>query len=394
MLSEVFDVAWLLLLLPVAVISGWIAARQDQRSKKRKGTGEIPSDYFKGLNLLLNEQPDKAIEVFIKVLEVDTETVETHLMLGNLFRRRGEIERATRIHQNLIARPKLDHHQRSQALFELAQDYLKAGLLDRAENLLLEYAEIEKDPEPALRQLLYVYQQEKEWDQAIATAKRFARASGESADEMIAHFLCEQAEDEIGRNNPEQAKALLKKALSKDPDSVRANILRGQIARDAGDCKKAIRYWKKIENQDRRYLPEVLGQLSECFKETGNQDGWLQLLNKALEKDRAIPVMLKLAEEIEASEGSSAAREFVIEELRQQPSMRGLSRMIHLSAVQADGQSKSDLETLEAIIERVLKSRKNYLCEHCGFRGNAMHWQCPGCKRWNTVKPVWDDSDE
>jgi len=390
----VFDVAWLLLLLPVAVISGWIAARQDQRSKKRKGTGEIPSDYFKGLNLLLNEQPDKAIEVFIKVLEVDTETVETHLMLGNLFRRRGEIERATRIHQNLIARPKLDHHQRSQALFELAQDYLKAGLLDRAENLLLEYAEIEKDPEPALRQLLYVYQQEKEWDQAIATAKRFARASGESADEMIAHFLCEQAEDEIGRNNPEQAKALLKKALSKDPDSVRANILRGQIARDAGDCKKAIRYWKKIENQDRRYLPEVLGQLSECFKETGNQDGWLQLLNEALEKDRAIPVMLKLAEEIEASKGSSAAREFVIEELRQQPSMRGLSRMIHLSAVQADGQSKSDLETLEAIIERVLKSRKNYLCEHCGFRGNAMHWQCPGCKRWNTVKPVWDDSDE
>ncbi len=388
------DVTWLLLLLPLAVISGWIAAHQDQRSKNRKGTGEIPSDYFKGLNLLLNEQPDKAIEVFIKVLEVDTETVETHLMLGNLFRRRGEIERATRIHQNLIARPKLDRLQRSQALFELAQDYLKAGLLDRAEDLLLEYAEIEKDPEAALRQLLYVYQQEKEWDQAIATAKRFARASGESADEMIAHFLCEEAEDEIDRNNPDQAKILLKKALSNDPDSVRANILRGQIARNAGDCKKAIRYWKKIESQDRRYLPEVLGQLSECYKETGNQDGWLQLLNEALEKDRAIPVMLKLAEEIEANEGSSAAREFVIEELRLQPSMHGLSRMIHLSAVQADGQSKSDLETLEAIIERVLKSRKNYLCEHCGFRGTAMHWQCPGCKRWNTIKPVWDDSDE
>jgi len=390
----VFDVAWLLLLLPLAVVSGWIAAQQDQRLKQRKGAGEIPSDYFKGLNLLLNEQPDKAIEVFIKVLEVDTETVETHLMLGNLFRRRGEIERATRIHQNLIARPKLDRHQRSQALFELAQDYLKAGLLDRAEDLLLEYAEIEKDPEPALRQLLYVYQQEKEWDQAIVTAKRFARASGESVDEMIAHFFCEEAEDEIDKNNADQAKALLKKALSKDPDSVRANILRGQIARNEGDCKKAIRYWKKIESQDRRYLPEVLGQLSECFKETGNQDGWLQLLNEALEKDRAIPVMLKLAEEIEASEGSSAAREFVIEELRQQPSMHGLSRMIHLSAAQADGQSKSDLETLEAIIERVLKSRKNYLCEHCGFRGTAMHWQCPGCKRWNTIKPVWDDSDE
>ncbi|MCK5360007.1 MAG: lipopolysaccharide assembly protein LapB, partial [Gammaproteobacteria bacterium] len=163
------DPVWLLLLLPLAAISGWIASRQDERIRSRKCGADIPSDYFKGLNLLLNEQPDKAIEVFIKVLEVDSETVETHLMLGNLFRRRGEIERATRIHQNLIARPKLDRYQCSQALFELAQDYLKAGLLDRAENLLLEYAEVEKDPEPALRQLLYVYQQEKEWDQAIAT---------------------------------------------------------------------------------------------------------------------------------------------------------------------------------------------------------------------------------
>lgn len=389
-----FDASWLLLLLPLAAISGWIAARQDQRLKKRKGAGEIPSDYFKGLNLLLNEQPDKAIEVFIKVLEVDTETVETHLMLGNLFRRRGEIERATRIHQNLIARPKLERHQRSQALFELAQDYLKAGLLDRAENLLLEYAEVEKDSEPALRQLLYVYQQEKEWDQAIATAKRCARASGESVDEMIAHFLCEKAEDEIASNNPNQAKALLKKALEKDPDSVRANILRGNIARDEGDCKKAIRYWKEIEGQDRRYLPEVLGQLSECYKETGNQNGWLALLNEVLQKDRAIPVMLKLAEEIESTKGPASAREFVIEELRRQPSMHGLSRMIHLSAVEANGQAKSDLETLQAIIERVLRSRKNYLCEHCGFRGAAMHWQCPGCKRWNTVKPVWNDGDE
>ena len=388
------DPIWLLLLLPLAAISGWFAARQDLRVKSQKCGTDIPSDYFKGLNLLLNEQPDKAIEVFIKVLEVDTETVETHLMLGNLFRRRGEIERATRIHQNLIARPKLDRYQRSQALFELAQDYLKAGLLDRAENLLLEYAEVERDPEPALRQLLYVYQQEKEWDQAIATAKRLARASGEDTDQMIAHFLCEQSEEEIGKGNFEQASALLNKALSKDPSSVRSNILLGQIARDAGDCDKAIGYWKKIESQDRRYIPEVLDQLAECYKETDNQAGWLELLNDALKQDRAIPIMLKLAEEIESQQGTAAAREFVIEELRQQPSLHGLSRMIHLSAIQASGQSKSDLETLQAMMERVLISRTTYLCEHCGFRGTAMHWQGPGCKHWNTVKPVWEGSEE
>jgi lipopolysaccharide biosynthesis regulator YciM len=390
----VIDSIWLLLLLPLAAISGWVASRQDQRIRSGKCGADIPSDYFKGLNLLLNEQPDKAIEVFIKVLEVDSETVETHLMLGNLFRRRGEIERATRIHQNLIARPKLDRYQRSQALFELAQDYLKAGLLDRAENLLLEYAEVEKDPEPALRQLLYVYQQEKEWDQAIATAKRLSKASGETADEMIAHFLCEEAEEKVTNGNPDEALSLLKNALTKDPSSVRANILRGHIAHDAGDCRKAIGYWKKIEAQDRRYLPEVLDSMSTCFKETNNQAGWLKLLNKALEEDHAIPVMLKLAEEIESQQGTPAAREFVIEELRQQPSLHGLSRMIHLSAMQSTGQAKSDMETLQAMIERVLASRKNYLCAHCGFRGTAMHWQCPGCKRWNTVTPVWEGGDE
>jgi lipopolysaccharide biosynthesis regulator YciM len=389
----VLDSAWLLLLLPLAAISGWFAANNSQRARSGRG-GEIPSDYFKGLNLLLNEQPDKAIEVFIKVLEVDSETVETHLMLGNLFRRRGEIERATRIHQNLIARPKLDRNQRSQALFELAQDYLKAGLLDRAENLLLEYAEIEKDPEPALRKLLYVYQQEKEWDQAIATARRLSSASGETVDEMIAHFLCEQAEEAIASGDHESAMSLLKKSLSTDSRSVRANILRGNIMRETGNCKQAIIYWKKIEVQDQRYLPEVLDRLAECFKETGNRDGWMELLHDALEEDQAIPVMLKLAEEIELEQGTETAREFIVEQLRHQPSLHGLSRLIHLSARQATGQSRTDLETLQAMIERVLKSRKAYLCEHCGFRGTVMHWQCPGCKRWNTVKPVWDDVEE
>jgi lipopolysaccharide biosynthesis regulator YciM len=390
----VLDTSWLLLLLPLAALSGWLAAHGKKRSASGGRGREIPSDYFKGMNLLLNEQPDKAIEVFIKVLEVDTETVETHLMLGNLFRRRGEIERATRIHQNLIARPKLDRNQRSQALYELAQDYLKAGLLDRAENLLLEYAEIEKDPEPALRNLLYVYQQEKEWDQAIATAKRLAGASGESVDEMIAHFMCEQAEEEINNGHADSARELLKKSLATDPGSVRSNILLGNILRDAGDCKKAIAYWKKIEFQDRRYIPEVLDRLASCFRDIGNHEGWIKFLQDALADENTIPVMLKLAEEIETDQGTEAAREFIVEQLRNKPSLHGLSRLIHLSAMQAGGQSRKDLETLHAMIERVLNSRKAYLCEHCGFRGSAMHWQCPGCKRWNTVKPVWGDAED
>ena len=182
---NVYNLLWLL--LPLAAASGWLGARIEQKRRARRNAFDLPSAYFKGLNFLLNEQPDKAIEVFTQVLEVNSETVETHLALGNLFRRRGEVERAIRIHQNLIARPTLDREQRSHALLELGQDYLKAGLFDRAENLFLELAEIRLHSEQALRLLLRIYQQEKEWGKAISSARKLARLSGENMNSVIAH---------------------------------------------------------------------------------------------------------------------------------------------------------------------------------------------------------------
>jgi lipopolysaccharide biosynthesis regulator YciM len=390
----VLDPVWLLLLLPLAAASGWLAARADQRKRAVRQAGDIPSAYFKGLNFLLNEQPDKAIEVFIKVLEVDTETVETHLMLGSLFRRRGEIERATRIHQNLIARPNLDREQRSQALYELAQDYLKAGLLDRAENLLLEYAEVEHASEPALRQLLYIYQQEKEWEQAITTARRLVRVTGEPADEMIAHFYCEQAEDAIAKGENKQAETLLKQALAIDSGSVRANILRGDLLQKRDNCKAAIDFWLRTAQQDRDYFPEVLERLSRCYSALDDADGWEQMVRRSLAERPSIPLMIKLTEIIETRHGSDAARQFITEQLREHPSLHGLVYLLRLSAEQASGQAQQDLQTLQSMIEGVISSRKSHVCQNCGFRGKALHWQCPGCKRWNTIKPVLDASHE
>jgi lipopolysaccharide biosynthesis regulator YciM len=202
------DLLWLL--LPLAAASGWLAARFEQKRHARQSF-DLPSAYFKGLNFLLNEQPDKAIEVFMRVLEVNSDTVETHLALGNLFRRRGEVERAIRIHQNLIARPTLDKEQRSHALLELGQDYLKAGLFDRAENLFLELAEIRAHSEQALKLLLHIYQQEKEWEKAISITRKLARVSGKNLDEMIAHFYCELADHDYARKNYSAAREHLKR---------------------------------------------------------------------------------------------------------------------------------------------------------------------------------------
>jgi lipopolysaccharide biosynthesis regulator YciM len=387
----VLDPIWLLLLLPLAAVSGWIAGRRDRAGGSGQSTGDIPSDYFKGMNFLINEQPDKAIDVFIKVLEVDTETVETHLMLGNLFRRRGEVERATRVHQNLIARPNLDRDQRSNALYELAQDYLKAGLLDRAENLLLEYAEVERKSEPALRHLLYIYQQEKEWDQAIETARRLARVSGTSTDEMIAHFYCEKADESIKQGEPVNAENLLKQAQAADKGSVRATIMQGDIARQGGDCQKALKLWLMVEKQDPQYLPEVLDRLKQCYDELDDTESWEAFLRKLLQGDASIPVMLTLADEIETRQGVDEARKFITEELRRRPSMSGLAYLVRLTGIQAHGQAREDMQILQGMIDKAVHSRHGYVCQHCGFRAKALHWQCPGCKRWNTVKPVWDE---
>ena len=384
------DPVWLLLLLPLAAASGWFAGRSDRSSRSRNKPGEIPSEYYKGLNFLLNEQPDKAIEVFIKVLEVDTETVETHLMLGSLFRRRGEVERATRIHQNLIARPNLDHNQRSNALFELSQDYLKAGLLDRAENLLLEYAEAERDSESALQHLLYIYQQEKEWDQAIATAKRLARVSGKSADEMIAHFYCEKAEEAINSMAYENAGALLKQALSSDRTSVRATIMKGDIARRLDDCKDALKQWQKIEKLDPQYIPEVLERMKQCYVELDDRESWGEFLHSVLHTEASIPVTLTLADEIEEREGPDQARKFITAELRKRPSMSGLAYLVRLTGMQASGQAQADMQILQGMIDKAVHTRQGHVCKQCGFRAKAMHWQCPSCKRWNTIKPAWD----
>ncbi|MEW8498538.1 MAG: tetratricopeptide repeat protein, partial [Candidatus Thiodiazotropha taylori] len=200
------------MLLPVAAASGWFAARRGVAVKSQKQPQEISPVYFKGLNYLLNEQPDKAIDLFIKLLDVDSDTVETHLALGNLFRRRGEVERAIRIHQNLIARPSLSREQRAQALLELGQDYMRAGLFDRAENLFIELTELKLHNEQANIYLLEIYQQEKDWKRCLEVADRITVSHYPALHNSIAHFYCELAEEQLRQQNMAAAESFLKRA--------------------------------------------------------------------------------------------------------------------------------------------------------------------------------------
>lgn len=383
-----YDLLWLL--LPMAAASGWYVARLEHK-RLMKRTLDLPSAYFKGLNFLLNEQPDKAIEIFIKVLEVNSETVETHLALGNLFRRRGEVERAIRIHQNLIARPTLNKDQRTHALLELGQDYLKAGLFDRAENLFLELVELHAHNEEALRLLLHIYQQEKEWEQCVHTSRRLARASGKNMNDVIAQYYCELAEQAHAKNDLTGARNFLKQALATDSRCVRASILLGDLEADEGRYRQAIRAWQKVEEQDAHYFGEIAVRVAGAFRQLGDERGLYEFFREALQRHAAVSLVIAFAEVIKDRDGVDAAEKFVVEWLRRKPNVHGLHQLIEFNLKEAEGNARDDLMLLKAIIEELRTQHLGYACDECGFKAKTVHWLCPSCNRWNTIKPVLEE---
>ena len=382
------DLLWLL--LPLAAASGWLAARLEQKRHARQSL-DLPSAYFKGLNFLLNEQPDKAIEVFIQVLEVNSDTVETHLALGNLFRRRGEVERAIRVHQNLIARPALDKEQRSHALLELGQDYLKAGLLDRAESLFLELSEIRAHSEQALKLLLHIYQQEKEWEKAIAIMRKLSRLSGKKLDDVIAQYYCELADHAYARKDYSTTRDFLTQAFAADENCVRASMLLGDLEAQQGKYREAIHAWRKIEHQDVHYLGEVAGRIAEGFRKLNDDQGLHDYFQAALQRHGGVALALTFSDIIRNREGVEAAEKFVVAWLRRRPNVHGLHQLLELNLAEANGPARDDLILLRGIIEELRAQHLGYACGQCGFKGKSLHWICPGCNRWNTIKPVQED---
>ena len=229
----------LLALIPAAAWGGWILAKSTTRRGERKRNRNFSNRYFQGLNYLLDEQPDKAIAVFIEMAEVTADTVETHLALGSLFRRRGEVERAIRVHQNIISKPGLDERQKTRALLELGEDYMRAGLFDRAENLFTELIERESHAPSALRHLLDIYQQEKDWEKALQQAQKLEAVTDEKMGLVMAHFCCEMAEIDLAENKPAAARKHLRQARRHFPESIRARLILARIAQTAGNVHRS-----------------------------------------------------------------------------------------------------------------------------------------------------------
>ncbi len=378
---------WLFLLLPVAALSGWVIGRRGGERHSDSQVSRLSTTYFRGLNYLLNEQPDKAIELFLHIAELDKDTFETQVALGHLFRRRGEVDRAIRLHQGLVQRSDLNDQQKVQALLALGEDYMRSGLLDRAETVFTDLAKIDQRAPQALKHLIGIYQSERDWPKAIENASRYETVTGEPMGKLIGQFECELADRLRASGDADGARAAIARAYAADSNSVRAGMLEGRIELDAGNDAAAIRAFERAARHDSDYLPEILPALLPAYDRVGDQPGARRFLSEMSEHYRGISPVLALTKLVEAEDGVPAARNYLAQQLKDRPSVRGEAALIDLTLAEGDDEVRT-LTDLKHITDQLLVRNPSYRCNRCGFGARSHHWQCPSCKEWGTIKPL------
>ncbi|MGB0496146.1 MAG: lipopolysaccharide assembly protein LapB [Kangiellaceae bacterium] len=375
-------------LFPVVWYFGYRNGKKQMDKKANKRRQGLSKTYFTGLNYLLNEESNKAIDTFASMLEVDSETLETHLALGSLFRKRGEVDKAIRIHQNLIARPSLSTEDKNRALLELGYDYLSAGLLDRAENIFKELSNDFLHKDTALAKLLTIYQQTKDWQKAIATAAQVSRSGNPQTKTEITHFYCELAEELLQNKSYKEAINYIKKAIQVDTKSVRATLISGQIHYSRERYKKAIKSFNELAKRDIAFLPEALPLTISSYLQLKDKQGLFAFLQNALNSGAGISTILAYAELLQSESGDKAAAEFIAKQMNTHPSIRGLYYLIDLHIEHASDTAKPSLVMLQQIVAKLLQNKAVYHCYQCGFDSKSLFWQCPSCAHWGSVKPI------
>ncbi len=384
---------WWLLILPLFFTLGWIAARVDIKQLIAESTS-LPATYFKGLNLLIADQYHKAVDAFSEALYLNKDSLELHFVLGSLFRRTGETDRAIHLHMNLLENYELTEQQSTSIKVELAQDYFKAGLYDRAEELFLALRHTRYE-QAALRHLLEIYVKEREWSQAIAIATELEGSSGISYRKEVAQYYCELAVNAIIQQDWQHARGLLAQALDANKNCVRANVLLGDMAAQQENHAEAIAFWKRIEMQDPEYLGLVAQKMLKSYVALHERDATaenngskglkegLDQLNQYLESYQLSSIMSVLYEATLQAEGAERAAKLARNELIRKPSLKSLDQLLQARAMVDDEQH--DLQLMQQTVRNAIGDRAAYYCDQCGFRAKQYHWQCPACNAWESL---------
>ncbi len=380
--ESTFLLAGLFVLLAIA---GWALGRFGERDETETAP-PLNIDYLKGLNFLLNEQTDQALEHFLKMVRVDDKTIETHFALGSLFRRRGEVDRAIRIHQNIIARPDLASDQRDQALYSLARDYQAAGLLDRAEKLFSRLAQGSRYQVQALENLCRIYEQEKEWEKAIEAGQHLEQIGGRSLALQIAHYYCELAEAASARKDYAAARSYVKNAQTGRPRTLRGALTRAHIARDTDDRKTALNLYHRIIDEHTYLIADTLPEIVAIYRSEDKLDELNDAIDKMIADDPAMSPLVAYTAIVNNIGGipviDAAVEQYVLNE----PT---LATFVDIEALQGEGSDKEEvLKRIRGALSQLASSSPRYQCQECGFSSQRLLWQCPSCRSWETQRPA------
>ncbi len=378
------------LLLPVAAFYGWYMGVRSVYQKKQKSKNKLNRDYLTGLNILFSAQPDKAVDYFIALLEVDDDTIETHLALGSLFRQRGEVDRAIRIHQNLIARPTLTREQRDLALSQLGKDFYQSGLFDRSEDVFLQ---LKKSPEyniVALENLLKIYQQLQDWENAVRIAEGlYKKANGKTQAQTLAYLYSRLADQLTAPEQTKQKLKLYEKSLNVSPSCIKTQMALSKHYESVGNNKKALEILEKIPDINIEFTALVLDDLLKLHQKLSSEEIFVSYLSRIVLDGAGASAAVMLSKLIAKYHGAEKAEIFILQELEKNPTMRGFIQLITYQLKTTNDSSEAQsLAILQNLISKQIKLRPLYCCDKCGYTSYNFHWLCRSCKNWGRIKPI------
>lgn len=394
-----FSNLYLLFLIIIGLGAAWYLGYRSRNKASKIPRKGLARDYFIGLNYLLNDEPDDAIDIFTAALELNSNTLETYMALGTLLRRRGKVDKSLAVYQDLLAWPHLTQDEHAQVKVELVRSYIAAGLLDRAESLLEELSTAPTEIKiEALIQGITVYQIEKEWLKAIDVCSQLLKICPPSLRELYrhqsSHFFCELAQNEIALQHYSVAKDYLKKSFQMDANNVRASLITGALELEQGNYYDAIKVLSKVSQQDDCFIAEAFPLLLEAYQKSALDKKLEKFIQTCLDSKYSSRVLIEITGYIEKQSGLQAANDFLKKYLKAEPSLSLLSRALLLTSILTKTQSSQQnvssesLSLFHNILASHIKAQALYKCDDCGFELKHLHWMCPSCSNWGSVKPA------
>ncbi|RHW77108.1 lipopolysaccharide assembly protein LapB [Colwellia sp. RSH04] len=378
----------LFLLLPVAMAYGWFMGRNSVKQNQQTEKQDLSIKYSTGLNYLLSNQQDKAIDSLLDALKVEDDSVEAHFAMANLFRKRGELDRALKVHEHLVRLGGLPTKAKQQAVFELGKDFLSAGLYDRAEKMFSKLLKSKTYGLKSISYLLQIFQSTKDWQQGLSHKKQIIKVNDKRQLHTLANFYCELATTAFEQDKFIDVIELLEEALALDPNSCRANWLMAKIYENHEQCEQAAQCYQEIYEQDKEFFPDVIAQMQACYTRLDDLESFYKFIKKVYDETASSSALITYLNYIQEKHGHKKAKEFILTALKRRPTIRGFQHFIKMQMSQSDNVDNTSLDLIKELISEYISIKHRYSCRTCGFNSSTHYWSCPSCHEWEQLKPV------